>query len=295
MKPLGVCAVLAMGVFACVSAVAVEARSDSLVKTPKAAKPVTPEMKQKINDALPAKPTVQPVKPRKVLIFTRCQGHVHEVIPVTTYALERMGEKTSAFATVVSDDPAMLEAVKLRDFDVLCFNNTTRLELTSAQQQSIMDFLKAGKGIVGLHGAADNFFSWTEGAEMIGGQFAGHPWKAAGTWAIKVCDPGHPLNLSFDGNGFKVSDELYTFKAVPSQEQVRVLLEVDLSDDATGAKGGKSKKYAMSWIHPYKGGRVFYCGLGHNAAVFCTPAIMEHILAGIQYALGDLKAKDSPQ
>jgi hypothetical protein len=33
---------------------------------------------------------------------------------------------------------------------------------------------------------------------------------------------------------------------------------------------------------------------GHNAAVFQSPAMMAHFLAGIQYAIGDLKADDSP-
>jgi hypothetical protein len=40
---------------------------------------------------------------------------------------------------------------------------------------------------------------------------------------------------------------------------------------------------------------VFYEGHGHNEKVFYTMTpMLEHLRAGIQYAIGDLKADDSP-
>ena len=41
---------------------------------------------------------------------------------------------------------------------------------------------------------------------------------------------------------------------------------------------------------PLRGGRVFYWSLGHGAPAFYHAALPGHILAGIQYALGDLDA-----
>ena len=41
-------------------------------------------------------------------------------------------------------------------------------------------------------------------------------------------------------------------------------------------------------------GRVFYTGLGHGPDVFSNPQFLAHLLAGIQYALGDLAADDAP-
>ena len=52
--------------------------------------------------------------------------------------------------------------------------------------------------------------------------------------------------------------------------------------------------YAVSWIHNYGKGRVFYTVLGHTAADFWNPPILAHFLAGIQYALGDLDADSTP-
>ena len=50
----------------------------------------------------------------------------------------------------------------------------------------------------------------------------------------------------------------------------------------------------MSWIRRQGKGRVFYTGLGHGVDVFANAQMLQHILAGIQYALGDLAANDAP-
>jgi uncharacterized protein len=53
-------------------------------------------------------------------------------------------------------------------------------------------------------------------------------------------------------------------------------------------------EYPISWVRSYGKGRVFYMSLGHDADVFWNPAILQHFLAGIQFALGDLKADARP-
>jgi type 1 glutamine amidotransferase len=52
--------------------------------------------------------------------------------------------------------------------------------------------------------------------------------------------------------------------------------------------------FPMSWIRRQGQGRVFYLGLGHGAPVFWNAPLLQHLLAGIQYALGDLPADDTP-
>jgi hypothetical protein len=39
---------------------------------------------------------------------------------------------------------------------------------------------------------------------------------------------------------------------------------------------------------------VFYEGHGHSDRVYAMTPMLEHLRAGIQYALGDLKAEDGP-
>ena len=54
------------------------------------------------------------------------------------------------------------------------------------------------------------------------------------------------------------------------------------------------RDYGLSWIKRVGKGRVFYTALGHTPTLFATPALAEHVLAGIQFALGDLEADATP-
>jgi type 1 glutamine amidotransferase len=53
--------------------------------------------------------------------------------------------------------------------------------------------------------------------------------------------------------------------------------------------------YPIAWVDTWGKGRIFYCSLGHNDEIYMNPVVMEHYLAGIQYALGELKADATPQ
>jgi type 1 glutamine amidotransferase len=132
---------------------------------------------------------------------------------------------------------------------------------------------------------------------MIGGLFDGHPWGANGTWALKLDEPAHTIVKAFNAQNFKIKDEIYQFKGSYSREKCRVLISVDLSDEVTRNRPNQKredKDNAVCWIRPYGAGRVFYCSLGHNAEVFTHSGVLGTYLAGIQYALGDLKCDDTP-
>ncbi|MHC4541907.1 MAG: hypothetical protein ACYS74_19335 [Planctomycetota bacterium] len=75
---------------------------------------------RKIEKALPTKATVKPVRPRKMLVFWRCEGFYHKSIPVVNRALELMGEKTGAYEVVVTDDYSVFTKENLRQFDAVC-------------------------------------------------------------------------------------------------------------------------------------------------------------------------------
>ena len=251
----------------------------------------------KVTAALPAKAPAKPAKARKLLVFNLCQGFRHGSIQITAKAIELMGEKTGAYTTVISDDMAMFDAAKLAEFDAVLFNSTTRLKFEDpAHRKALMDFIKSGKGVVGIHGATDNFYDFPEAAEMMGGLFKGHPWGSGGTWAVKLDEPGHVLNKSFGGKGFKIKDEIYQLQGtVYSRDKLRVLLSLDMTDEKTNARGNKDPKrdIAISWVHPVGKGRVFYCSLGHNNSVLWHGPVLAHYLAVIQYALCDLKIDDA--
>ena len=54
------------------------------------------------------------------------------------------------------------------------------------------------------------------------------------------------------------------------------------------------KDYAVSWIRQYGQGRVFYTTLGHAVETYWNPLFLQHILAGVQFAIGDLEGDTTP-
>lgn len=271
--------------------------------SPEKLRDLKPEEIQKIKQAMPGKPTVKPDEPRKMLVFWRCEGFYHKSIPVVNEALKIMGKKTAAFeVTECTDDYSVFTPEKLRQFDAVCLNNTTHLKFdpqeTPERCKALMDFVKGGKGIVGVHAATDNFYKWPEGMEMMGGKFTGHPWGGGGTWAIRIDRPDHPLVAAFEGEGFKVKDEIYrTDPPLYSRDKQLVLMSLDMSDPKTKARAQKPSDAdtGISWIKTVGDGRVFYCSLGHNNEIFMNPKILQHYLDGIQFAFGDYDVDTTPK
>jgi type 1 glutamine amidotransferase len=255
---------------------------------------------KKVQEAMPEKATAKPKKARRLLVFYRCEGFVHSCIPLACRALQIMGKKTGAFEAVCTQEMEVFNPEHLNKFDAVLFNNTTRLAFEKAEhRKALMDFVKGGKGVVGLHAATDNFYNWPEAAAMMGGLFDGHPWTANGTWAVKIDEPDHTLNKAFNGKGFTIKDEIYQMKAPYSRKNLRVLLSLDAENPLNHKINPKGvhrtdKDFAIAWLRTFGKGRVFYCSLGHNHEVFWNKAVLQHYLDGIQYALGDLDADAKP-
>ena len=141
--------------------------------------------------------------------------------------------------------------------------------------------------------------TWPEWNRMIGGFFKFH-WNDGQVITVKLDDPTHPLNAPFKGQPFEVMDEIYTYgREVYSRENLRVLTSVDYSKMSAEDKAKEQfprpdGDYALSWVRRDGKGRVFYEALGHSERIYAITPILEHVLAGIQYVIGDLPADDTP-
>ena len=274
-------------------------------KPPAAPKPppvVTADDAVKLEALVGTALRAKPVKARKVLVFSKCEGFVHgDGIVYGIKALE-LAAKTGAFQADFATDYAVLnDKANLFTYDAVVLNNTTRLKTKEnpALVPNLIEFVKSGRGLCVIHAGADNFYDAPEAAEMVGGQFDGHPWGGGGTWAFKLDEPGHPLNQAFGGQSFKAGDEIYQQKSpFYDRSKLRVLVSLDLSDEKTGAAKGQKradKDYAVSWVRPYGDGRVFYTSFAHDKRSYLDKARLTHILDGLQYTLGDLKVDDKPK
>ena len=147
-------------------------------------------------------------------------------------------------------------------------------------------------------GPDHQYGTWPEFNKMIGGYFKFH-WVYPQHIVYKIDDPNSPLTAMFK-DGFAINDETYTFSVKSwSRENVHVLTSIDYSkmSDADKAKEDYPRAdhdYGLSWIRREGKGRVFYMAHGHAEEVYANKQLVAHLLAGIQYALGDLKADDRP-
>src|SRR5690606_15365247 len=113
---------------------------------------------EKIAEALPSEPYAKPAKARKVLVFSKTAGFRHESIATGKVALSELGKKTGAFEAVISDDLSNFEPGNIDAFDAIVFLSTTQDvfgegEKTATLRESLMQFVKGGKGFVGIHAA----------------------------------------------------------------------------------------------------------------------------------------------
>jgi type 1 glutamine amidotransferase len=143
---------------------------------------------------------------------------------------------------------------------------------------------------------------WPEWNRIIGGWFKWH-WNDPQLIVVKLDDPGSPINASFEGQPFEIRDETYTFPMESwSRDNVRVLTSVDyvkMSDEDKAKEPAATRRtdsdYGLSWIRREGEGRLFYEAHGHSERVYAIRPWLEHVLAGVQYALGDLQADDTPR
>ncbi|MBI4874906.1 MAG: ThuA domain-containing protein [Acidobacteria bacterium] len=277
---------------------------------------LSPADKEKIDQALPAKAPAKPKRARKLLVLNvnvsddQRRPDVHASIPQGNYALEAMGKKTGAYTMAFSTDIEALRAENLKQYDALCFNNTTGVLTRDPDlRASLLAFVAGGKGFVAFHaGGGATFVQYPKYdqfpafGEMVGGyENGGHPWSPKDTIYIRVEDPKNPINAAFKGQEFPVQDEVFQFAEPYSREKLHILLSINLDKSDFDPKKRRfwparlaDRDFPMAWIRAYDKGRVYYSVFGHNPATFWNPRLLQHFLAGIQYALGDLKAGATP-
>ena len=284
--------------------------------------------------ALPDAAPAAPKQPRRVLVLAKAAGFVHATIPLTARTIEALGQKTGAWSTVITYDPAAITAANLQQYDAIVLASTTGKFLddpsdaaaTAARRQALLDFVRGGKGLVGIHAATDAYHGnpaggregpdggeplWPDFIRIIGGYFKWH-WNYPTLIAVKVEDPAHPINAPFTtvnqqtgarvARSFSIADEIYTFNQQSwVRDNVRVLTSVDYAKMPAEVKAQEpapqrtDQDYPLSYIHREGSGRVFVEVLGHDESIYKMTPMLAHILAGVQYALGDLAADDSPR
>jgi type 1 glutamine amidotransferase len=115
--------------------------------------------------ALPDSAPAKPKQPRKVLVLGRAAGFVHSSIPLAARTIEEIGKKTGAWSTTITYDAADINEANLKQYDAIFLASTTGEFLddpkdaaaTAARRKALLEFVRGGKGLAGIHAASDSY------------------------------------------------------------------------------------------------------------------------------------------
>ena len=221
-------------------------------------------------------------KPR-ILVFSKTAAFYHESIPDGNPAIRQLGNRNS-FEVDTTTSAAFFTDDSLKKYSAVVFLNTTGDVLNNYQEAAFERYIQSGGGFVGVHSATDCEYDWGWYGRLVGAYFDGYP--AIQEAAIKVVDKDNAATKGLP-EIWKKTEEWYNFKKLG--KDLHVLLDLD-EKSYTGGKNGAN--HPLAWYHDYDGGRAFYTELGHRKETYTDSLFLNHLLGGIQYAIGDNKKLD---
>ena len=284
---------------------AMSARVNDMLKTPagqiRGGDRLDADMRRQIDAAIPRQAAAKPARRRKLLVTDIQMYSGHGTIPHGNYMLELMAKYTGAFEATFSNDQALLKYPKIKEFDAVFFNNVCGMVHNDPEvREGILRFVREGGGLGGNHAVTYANLNWPEFADMMGGWAGQHRVEEQ---VLKIEDPNSPLMKPFGTEPFTHTDEFYIFPSSSpySREKQRVLMSIDVEKSDRGFGGRFSElstrpdqDYGVAWVKGYGKGRTYFTPLGHTTIMYTDKRWTGHLLAAIQYLLGDLSTDETP-
>jgi len=260
---------------------------------------------------------------KKLLFLTHAALYKHSSLAPAEAAVTDYGKAGGFDVTTLEGykqdsaklDMSFLTPEYLAQFDGLMLMTNGNLPLTGMQKRAIVDYVRNGRALIGVHCASLTLYDYPEFGEVLGGYYRRSivPTTMVGRkmGVLKVEDPSHPATRTLGGN-WTVAEEFYQFGTavwdasrpteqisqvgrlhIPmafSRDRVHVLLSLDtektdISD--LGPEIAKGGDYPQAWSRTFGKGRSFYTSLGHRDDIWSTDAnFRAHVSGGIRWALG---------
>jgi len=211
----------------------------------------------------------------KVLIVTGHDVKVHDWRATTPVERETL-EKTGRFVVRVCEDYGIFESSAIKNYDVIVLNygfwNVP--DPSPRAKENLLDFVRGGKGLVGLHFSSSSFQDWKEYGRMLGRRWvrgvSGHGPQL--TFTVKVTKPDDPIMRGI--GDFQVNDELYS--KLQGDRPVTVL--------ASAYSDFSKKVEPMVFTLRYGKGRVARNVLGHDVKVRTDPNYRKIVARQVEWA-----------
>lgn len=222
----------------------------------------------------------------RVLIYSGSTGYRHDSIGAGVEAMKAIATRLR-LEHDATEDPSVFTADKLQAYKAIVFVSTTTDPkkpesewFTGSRRDALVGFLKSGKGVLGIHAAADSHYHWRWYGQMMGGYFERHP-KGTPKGTLTVHDAKHPATAKLPKTHTR-NDEWYYYKDF--DPTVTVLVTVDPASIGDGEADANPNP--LVWYKKFGGGRVFYNGMGHTVESFREPYMVDLLTGGLRYVVG---------
>ncbi len=254
--------------------------------------------------------------PKRLLVLTHAGLYKHTSLDDAERAVTEWGPQAGFEVTTLqgylqereSLDLSAVTAEYLAGFDGVMMMTNGNLPMSAEQKAALVEFVRQGGGLVGVHNAALTFYDYPRFGEMLGGYFR-RAIQQRHVFVLRVEDRQHPATRML-GPSWPIVDEFYEYgraawtadspdenvdvlfgNRIPmgfSRDRVRVLLSIDTG--ATNLEGLELEAggdYPQSWVREYGQGRSFYTSIGHRDDIWVSdPVFRAHLTGGIRWALG---------
>ena len=181
------------------------------------------------------------------------------------------------FKIEISDSlDSYLDSKKMASYDLIV-QAVTMSEITTEQEQGLLNAVRGGVGFAGWHGGTgDSFRNNTEYQFMVGGQWVAHPGGVI-DYRVNITDHTDPITAGL--SDFNMHSEQYYMHVDPSNE---VLATTTFTGEHAAWIDGVVMP--VVWKRMYGKGRVFYSSLGHVAKDFDVPEALKITQRGLLWA-----------
>ena len=222
----------------------------------------------------------------KALFVGGCDAPYHQLEPAEApvrAALARAGLDADVAGIYHPEGGGPVGDYQTLSSDTLSGYDAVALFTTGGAQgadvPALLEFVRGGRALIGIHCAADSFTDNAEYVAMIGGKFRHHPAQL--DVAVEFVGPPHPITQGLAP--FTVHDELYLFNDY-DPSRVHLLAETRSYDEGNGP-------VPICWVREEGQGRIFYLSLGHNPEVMADPHWQALFERGVRWATRTLEAE----
>ena len=207
---------------------------------------------------------------KKVLMLVGGPWHANEAAGEVLDAL--LKARGSRWKLTVTRDLDALAALPASGYSaVILYTTGFRSDLTEPRETGLLEFVKNGGGLIGVHSAADSFRDSRAYVEMLNAEFLTHPHFHE--FPVEIVDRDHYLTARMAD--FTIPDEMYHLQ---SYDPARCTLLAETF--------WQGKKMPMAFVRRHGAGRVVYLANGHDLRAWRHPEFQRLLLRSLEWTQG---------